>query len=115
MPVAPPRYTPGLAYSALTVGVDLIALHLFGRCGGAGAWRRPLLAWGKSPLLFYVLHWWTLQAAAFLWWEVSGSVGLPLPWVLLPWALVLGLMFVVCERYARFKATTAITSVWRFF
>ena len=38
-----------------------------------------------------------------------------LEFVLLPWALVLALMFVICERYGAFKRTTAITSIWRFF
>ena len=63
------KYPPSLAYALLTLGVDMSLLGAFASTtvrGPEGSLRRlparVLLAYGKCPLFFYIVHLWTIAA-----------------------------------------------------
>jgi uncharacterized membrane protein len=138
------KYPPSLAYVFGTLGLVFAALSALhrasaadraaqaqaqaqGRTGRLG-WRarararvlRVLLAYGSSPLAFYVTHFYLLEALASLAYVAMGAPpdreGVPLWGALLMWScVVLPLELLLCARYARFKGSKGPNSVWRFF
>lgn len=75
--------------------------------------RRGLLAFGSAPLFFYVLHFLILGALSAI--IHIFSTGFFLPYTLLLYIPLILLMFLLTERYSRFKQTTSPESLWRFF
>ena len=71
-----------------------------------------LLTYGRTPLIFYVIHFWTFVLVRLVL-DLFGQQGVPLPWVLPLWLLVLVLLKPVCARYHVFKTGEPAESWWR--
>lgn len=125
------KYPPSAAFLAMTLGPAALIYALLERRPGAPA--RWLATFGRVPLFFYVLHLFVLHVGARLlflvrdgeavsimrsqfWWMHSaglgnegfrplpeGFVGLPLPWVYVASAVVVGLLYRPCRWYGEFK------------
>jgi hypothetical protein len=108
----PVKYPPSIAFTLLTMGVNLCTLQLF-------AWisdRRssvlaPLSVFGRAPLFFYVLHLF-LYAGLGLWFAPRGT---SLPVMYLFWLAGLLLLYPLCRWYARFKNRQPAGSLLRMF
>ncbi|KAF0478023.1 succinyl-coa synthetase-like protein [Gigaspora margarita] len=77
----------------------------------------PLLCFGQSALLFYIVHlkvYWLMKLCLVY---VFGSklyhLGDFMFWFL--WCIGLGIMWVCCSKFARYKARKGADSLWRFF
>jgi uncharacterized membrane protein len=106
------KYPPSLAFTLLTMGVNLIVLGLFSRVGGRVQRfaLQPLAVFGRVPLFFYLLHlFW--YAALGIWFTPNGT---NLPVMVLYWLLGLLLLYPLCLGYGRFKGRQHANSVWRF-
>ena len=76
---------------------------------------RPWLAFGRTPLFFYVIHFYVMALLGVALRHITGVAGVALPLVAIGWLCVLlPIMFVLCERYAVFKARQDESSLWRF-
>jgi len=73
----------------------------------------PIYVFGKTPLFFYLLHWWVLMLFSALLFNIKGSNGLREPLNALPLMLCLVLMLFVCRRFLKFKSNTSPQSLWR--
>jgi len=73
----------------------------------------PIYVFGKTPLFFYLLHWWMLMLFSALLFNIRGSNGLREPLNALPLMLCLVLMLFVCRRFLKFKSSTSPQSLWR--
>jgi len=111
------KYPPSLAYDCITMAVNLTLLHLLSKWEDAetSTLARPWLAFGRTPLLFYIIHFYVLSLIGVVIRHTTGQEGIILPYVVLVWScLLLPIMFILCERYATFKASQPVTSLWRF-
>jgi len=105
------KYPPSLAFLTLTLGINLLLM---------GIWRRaeshlqsryyPLLVFGRVALFFYLLHLWVYSLLGLLFKAGSGLVEMYGFWL-----LGLVILYPICYRYNRFKSSTPLASLWRFF
>ncbi len=137
------KYPPDLAYATWTTGENLMLLAML------SYWQRKvtvppgsrvldtLLAFGRVPLFFYLLHWFAFSAIGIVFHLSSYQVyfdlivvpgsylhsnlfplqfvqGLYLPYCLLVWVPVLAVCYYLCRRYGAFKDQTTTDSLWRF-
>eukprot|EP00898_Chlorokybus_atmophyticus_P002304 jgi/Chlat1/3074/Chrsp21S03322 len=111
------KYPPSIAYMMLTLGQSFVSLYILWAIGvGERVVFKPLLEFGRAPLLFYLTHFHVIIVLSYASYRILGHtyVG-ALPWVLPVWGLVLlPIEYVLCSRYAQFKATTPPESLWRF-
>ncbi|NIV29157.1 MAG: hypothetical protein GWN58_06495, partial [Anaerolineae bacterium] len=78
------KYPPSMTFTLLTTGVNLILLWLFSRIGQRlRPLLQPLLVFGRSPLLFYVLHLFLYVGMAHLVAPQGTTIPLMLPFWLL--------------------------------
>lgn len=110
------KYPPSLAFSLMTLGPALLLLAFVPTRLRAS---RFLLVFGQVPLLFYVLHLLLLRYTAIpvAWLRhganafrmpplgTAGSPELPLICTFLVWVTALLILYPLCRRYARLKAT----------
>jgi uncharacterized membrane protein len=76
----------------------------------------PLLVFGRTPLFFYIAHFWLIQVFEAMFRIPDPPSGkFPLLGVLLVWAFVIAVMYQLCIRYLRFKSSTDPASLWRMF
>lgn len=113
------KYPPSLLFILMTLGPALVALACFEKC--KEHWLRPLLAYGRVPLFYYLLHMLLIQIAAvslallqgrqLAWWfNVLGgnSVEGYEPSLLLcysAWVLLVGALYWPCRAWLRIKAS----------
>jgi uncharacterized membrane protein len=105
------KYPPSIEFILLMLGVDLLLLFLFATSPILlKRWAMPLLAFGSTPLFFYIAHLYLfgLAGAAFPQGASSGVM-------YLVWILILALLYPLCLWYRRFKERRAPDSIWRFF
>jgi len=110
------KYPPSLVFLCWTLGLDLVLLSLFARmlAGSAGAeviagtWR-PLLAFGRSPLFFYIAHLYLFATIGLL----LGPLGIGIPRMLPLWLLGLVALYPMCRGYEGFKSSRHPESWWR--
>jgi uncharacterized membrane protein len=105
------KYPPSLAFLTMTLGINLLLM---------GIWRRaeshlqsryyPLLVFGRVALFFYLLHLWVYSLLGLLFKAGSGLVEMYGFWL-----LGLVILYPICYRYNRFKSSTPLASLWRFF
>jgi uncharacterized membrane protein len=101
------KYPPSLAYTFLTMGVNLIALWGFSRAGNPSTSSgrhfqtasRPLVAFGSAPLFVYVLH----LALYMLMGRLFTPKGTSIPAMLPYWLVGLALLYPLASWYGRFK------------
>ena len=104
----PSKYPPSLQFQLMTLGPALVVLPALARWKGATA--RPLLAIGRTPLMFYLVH---LPLAHLLGMAFSlarygeprmpAEATLSIPLIYGAWLVVLGLCFPICLLWGRFK------------
>ena len=111
------KYPPSLDYLLMTLGPALVALGLLDRGAPAGA--RPLLAFGRVPLFFYLLHLPLLHGMAALvanlrWGRADwlfgtnparppDDAGCGLLGVYLAWGAAVFLLYFPCRWFANLK------------
>lgn len=104
------KYPPSLAYLAVTLALNLALVAAWGPLARLAAARwLPFGAFGRSAMMFYLVHLWLYAVLG-----LAFRGGSSLPQMLAMWLLGLVLMWPLCARYEVFKRTTAPTSVWRF-
>ena len=106
------KYPPSLVLLLLFVGSNLLLLsvcqkiaHRIERIAGI------LSTFGQVPLFYYLLHLYLYCAVGAIWFRKGAS----LTTTYLVWLLGLIPLYFACRAYRRFKATTAVDSLWRFF
>jgi uncharacterized membrane protein len=111
------KYPPSLLYLMMTLGPMFAALAWLDR--EPGPVTRPLLVFGRVPLLFYLLQWPVVHGLALglaalrgqpLDWLFASFPGGPpegqgygLPVVYLAWALAILILYWPCRRFAELK------------
>jgi uncharacterized membrane protein len=116
------KYPPSLLYALMTIGPVLIILSVMERVN-TGA-LSPFLVFGRVPLFYYILHFYTLHAAAVvihmiktgvsfseLNFAFNGEFGIPLegrhPLIVayIAWIVVVLLLYPLCRWYNKYKST----------
>ena len=118
------KYPPSLAFLLMTLGPATLLLAWFQR--GTPAWLRPALPYGKTPLFFFLGHFFLIHALAVAaslirfgtaagmfqspsldHFPITAPPGwdLGLPFVYLMWAAVVVLMFPLCRWYAGIRGS----------
>ena len=108
------KYPPSLAYSCITLGTDLLLLALLATWKSGTVFQRPLLAFGRTPLCFYIIHFFVIELFGLLIRHAINKSGIELPWVIVVWLCLLLIMFPICEKYGQFKRSQSEFSLWRF-
>ncbi len=105
------KYPPSMAFTLLTMGLNLIMLWLVDRIGVKwGQIFYPLVVYGQAPLFFYITHLF-LYAIIGLWLTPAGtSIIAMYPY----WILGLLLLFPLCLWFGRLKNRQPKTSIIRF-
>lgn len=105
------KYPPSMAFTLLTMGLNLIILGLFARANEKlRTFFYPLVVFGRSPLFFYVLHLF-LYAELGMWLAPEGtSIATMYPY----WILGLLLLFPICLLYGQLKHRPSVNSVLRY-
>jgi uncharacterized membrane protein len=119
------KYPPSLLFLLMTLGPAMLALALFeSEKNILGPLRKPLVIFGRVPLFFYLLQWYTahLLAIALGWlagqpvafqWESPvdkfshpppSGIGFPLWIVYLCWIVGVLLLYPLCKWFAGVKA-----------
>lgn len=107
----PVKYPPSMAFTLLTMGLNLVLLGVFARLNERiQAFFYPLVVFGRAPLFFYVLHLF-LYAALGMWLAPQGtSIAAMYPF----WLLGLLLLFPLCVLYGRLKGRQQFKAVLRY-
>jgi uncharacterized membrane protein len=96
----PVKYPPSMAFTLVTTGVNLIVLWLFSQIGPRlRQFVQPFVIFGRSPLLFYVLHLFLYAGIAHLVAPQGTSIPLMLPF----WLLGMLILLPICYWYGRYK------------
>jgi uncharacterized membrane protein len=102
------KYPPSLCYLLMTLGPALIVLALFDR--GTPQWAKPLLAFGRVPLFFYLAHLPLIHGLVLLTIRIRfqgapppSDFELGLPGVYLMWIVVVALLYPVCWGFSKIK------------
>lgn len=99
------KYPPELAFCLLTLGTDAIVIWLLSRA--PARWLGPLLVYGRTALVFYLLHW---QVLAFLAPHFPpGRLG-PM---YAAWALAMVVMYPLCHCWLLIKSSQPADSILR--
>jgi uncharacterized membrane protein len=119
------KYPPSLLYLLMTIGPALLFLRFIE--GKKGELLKVFDVFGRVPLFYYILHFYTIHTFALLAALTAGYTwsdfqftrtfgGLPegfgygLGRVYLVWICVVAILYPICKRYNRFKSKS--TSVW---
>jgi uncharacterized membrane protein len=105
------KYPPSIAYTSLTLGVNLLLLAGLGRASfGVRRLLQPLLVLGQAPLLFYVLHLFLYAAMGCLF--TPNGTSIPAMWPY--WLLGVLILWPLCLCYGSFKRRQPLGSVVRY-
>ena len=103
------KYPPSMAFTLMTMGVNLILLSLFGWVAGRLSWlNRALAVFGRTPLLFYTVHLFLYAALGYLFTPAGSSIPAMYPF----WLLGLAILLPLCYWYGRFRQRQPANSVW---
>ncbi len=105
------KYPPSMAFTLLTMGLNLILLGLFARTNSRiQSFFYPLVVYGQAPLFFYVLHL-ILYAGLGLWLAPEGmSIENMYPY----WLLGLFILLPVCWLYRELKKLPSTRLILRY-
>jgi uncharacterized membrane protein len=110
--LTPVKYPPSMSFTLMTMGANLILLSLFARASRrVQPFLQPLVVFGRTPLLFYVLHLFLYAGIGYLVAPDGTSIPMMIPF----WLLGLVILFPLCLLYGRLKRRQATTSIMRFF
>ena len=105
------KYPPSIAYSLLTAGVNLMLLGVFGVASEkAGRFLQVLATFGKTPLLFYIVHLFLYLGLGL----VVAPTGTSIPVMYSFWLLGLLMLYPLCLWYGQLKRRQPVGSVLRF-
>jgi uncharacterized membrane protein len=105
------KYPPSLAFTLLTLGVDLMILGLLARAGDTiRGWGHPLLVFGQNPLFFYIAH---LYLYGLIGLAINPD-GIGIARMYPFWLIGLVILYFLCRWYGTFKQRQAPESLWRF-
>jgi len=106
------KYPPSVAFLLLTLGIVLVCLFLLSCMDkGLKIWGNPLVVFGRSALVFYILHLYVFGIVG-LFFAPEGT-GIPLMYIF--WLCGLVLLYPFCLWYGEFKSRKDQDSLWRFF
>ncbi|MCH2047029.1 MAG: heparan-alpha-glucosaminide N-acetyltransferase domain-containing protein [Trichodesmium sp. ALOHA_ZT_67] len=112
------KYPPSLLYLLITLGLAIILLYFLEK--SEIRYFKPLIILGQQPLFFYVIHFWLIHITAILFalsrygitpftfsqlgisWKPK-AFGYDLPIVYLIWLLMTVILYIICERFAKYK------------
>ncbi len=118
------KYPTSLQYLLMTLGPALIVLAIVDRIGGSRVFQllmKPIMVFGRVPLMFYILHLYFIhlaaillatlyhQPAGWLWkgsfWmnEVPAGYGHGLGMVYAMWIVLLVVLYVPCAWFAEYR------------
>ncbi len=60
------KYAPSLLFLLMTLGPAFIVLSLTDRIDGKAVWQRVCITFGRAPMFFYILQWFTAHGLAVL-------------------------------------------------
>ena len=119
------KYPPSLLFLLMTLGPAMLALALFESGKDlAGLWSKALVTFGRVPLFFYILQWYTAHAIGIIAGLIAGQpvawqwespidkfshppipgVGFRLWVVYLCWIAGVALLYPLCKWFAGLKA-----------
>jgi uncharacterized membrane protein len=119
------KYPPSLLFLLMTLGPAMVALALFeSETNILGPLRKPLVTFGRVPLFFYLLQWYTAHLIAIVLGWLAGQpiafqwespidkfshppppgIGFPLWVVYLSWIAGVLLLYPLCKWFAGVKA-----------
>lgn len=119
------KYPTSLQYLLMTLGPALILFSFLERVSRSSTfqrWSKPIVVFGRVPLLFYILHLYAIHFAAillaklshqpvdWLWkgtfWmnEVPDGYGHGLPVVYLTWFVLLVILYFPCAWFAAYRS-----------
>jgi uncharacterized membrane protein len=105
------KYPPSIAFSLLTMGVNLLLVGLFGQArGSVRPWLHPLVVFGRVPLFFYLMHLFLYLALGHLLTPLGTGVLQMIPY----WLLGLLILYPLCLWYGRLKNHRPANSILRF-
>jgi uncharacterized membrane protein len=104
------KYPPSIAFTLLTMGLNLVLLWLFSLLGERGRKiAQPLAVLGRVPLFFYLAHVFVYLGLAYM----LAPHGITIPQMLLLWLLGLLLLYPLCRWYRRLKQRQPVHSPLR--
>jgi uncharacterized membrane protein len=105
------KYPPSLAFTFLTMGINLLVLWGFSRAEERLATFNGLLAvYGREPLFAYLLHLFLYMLIGRLFFPSGTSLTGMFPY----WLLGLSILFPLALWYGHFKQEQSPQSIWRF-
>ena len=115
------KYPPSLLFLLMTLGPAILSLALFEARSGGGPIRRFFVTFGRVPLFFYLLQWFTAHTISILlhlafgkpadwlfqspmnFGEVPPQAGFNLGVVYLSWIIGVLLLYPLCKLFAELK------------
>ena len=112
------KYPPSLLYLLITLGLAILLLYFLEK--SEIRYFKPLIILGQQPLFFYMIHFWLIHITAILFalsrygitpftfsqlgisWKPK-AFGYDLPIVYLIWLLMTVILYIICERFAKYK------------
>ncbi len=106
------KYPPSMAFTLLTMGVNLIVLGLLDRtAGGFRSPGNPLLVFGRVPLFFYLAHIYLYKYIG----KVIAPGGSSLGMMFVFWLAGLAALYYPALWYGKFKSRQPLDSWVRYF
>lgn len=105
------KYPPSLAFTSLTLGLDLLLLWLLHRGRQRlGAGLRVLVSYGQAPLFFYIAHFYLFGLLSITAFRGQAAA----QWMLYPlWLAGVAALLPACRWFGAFKQRQPEASLWR--
>jgi uncharacterized membrane protein len=116
------KYPPSLLFLLMTLGPSIAVLSLTDGIDGRAIWQRVAIIFGRVPMLYYILQWFTAHGLGLIFSLIAGKqigyffvdpgssgrvapadYGFSLGIVYLAWITSLAILFPICWWYGNFK------------
>lgn len=105
------KYPPSMTFTLLTMGVNLLLLSGLGQLEKKWPQLLKILAvFGREPLFFYVVHLYLYLGLGKMLLPNGSSIAAMYP----VWILGLGILYMLCLAYARYKRRHKDMAIFRF-